>query len=312
MKRAAIFLLALSAASVRADETIDILEANKLACSNAEATLTFKSNISNAKGSKQDDIYKVHWAAKDASSLFSYLDDKGKEARTFVVKDGKNTYYRVHESPKPYVEVDYQRDHSIVYNILHFGLTAGGEYWFGDLLRDGSLKVVSRKNDLVEVEGTLPSGPHCHAWLKPSAGYLAVKTILENRAKESDGEIVVDKWEKKGNAYFPTHGIATHHESAGGNHTIKMELNVEDLQVGTVTDARFEVPELVPGSTIKDDVNREMWEIGPNGEKIYRGRVGTVDVDSPISRLYGWILTLSVCGVSTAAVAIARRRIERV
>lgn len=41
-----------------------------------------------------------------------------------------------------------------------------------------------------------------------------------------------------------------------------MEVSDSDLQLNAVTEKEFELPELIPGSTIKDDTQGRMWEIG--------------------------------------------------
>lgn len=290
----------------RCSAVLDGLMINKVACCNAEASFEFRWLEQSEDQPAIDDRYVLRWAIKGDTSIATYLNLDGSERGSFVVGRHGDVYY---DRDGKRARITYQVGHSDTYTALQFGLNAGGR-WYADLVRDGFLHVTSESPDAVTVAGDVPGGTHVDAILKPSAGYLAVKSTLSNYVAGSECVTTVDRWERQGMAIFPTHGIAVHHESNPRQRSIKVELRVKELVIGTVPDRRFDLPELTPGSSIKDDRNGEMWEIGPNGERLFRGVVGHAEPKSARPTILGWVVVVSIATASTALVQLGARAIE--
>lgn len=313
MKRIVCILLVAASCAVWADDLSAGLARNKVSCENAEANLTFRWQEGPNESQLRTHPYRVFWAVNGGDSRVTYLSDAGNPHTTFLTTGDQSASYDVNPGEPATVNVTYTKAKTNPVNALMYGLQVGGR-WYADLVADGTLKPVevATSADFTEVEGTLETGWRCHLWLKPSAGYLAVRAVTEDPGSSAKQETTVDQWKRIGSAFFPTHGeMVTHDEVGGQPRLIKVEMGVSDLRIGNVPESVFELPKLVPGSTVKNDREMKMWEIGPNGEKIFRGNVHPVENSSPVATMTGWAFLLAVASTSFCAVLAAKSRLGK-
>ena len=295
-----------------ADDVTDGLLANRAALAAAEGKVEIRTTETVDGKTSRTSVATPEWALREGDYVVSSPRPGGLSPVRSLTREGRHYIYSAEtmfspEGERQAYHVTHLANSDAPPDALQFGLRPNGE-WYADLAQKGGLRVVDRSQpDLVEVAGRFPRSGAFRAWLKPSAGYLAIRARFENPEVGTSSEYVVGRWSRQNGAVVPLEGTLIDHEPYEGGTTLRSEMRTTFLRVGPVEEARVELPPMTQGTTIKDDVAGRFYTIGPNGERLNAGAVGHASPPSPNVVRYGWFFVLA-CGSLLVASGVSIKR----
>ncbi len=244
------------------------------------------------------------------SAKVSLLDEKGRFTESSVFANSESFSISYDGNGKPN---HINRDQTLNGPVtpLQFGLKYG-DRWLADLVSDGTLKPLGNQE---RGRYMIYEGDPGHNWklrvtFDKNASMLATKIEDWSPDGKIHGVKEILQTQKVDGIVAPLDARETRiDETVGSN--IQVSDHFSEIKFGDTSPKDFVEPDLDPGSTVKDDRTLEMYEIGPNGEKIRTGTVSGGQKPSWINMGMAWVTVFSVASLLALGAWLPRQLNKR-